>query len=283
MKFEWKCKIWKWRKKCFPSLLFNQRTWWLLSYPETGQQSPLKGVLDLLQQSDLLPALVTLLSLLHLFNCVKIDDTSWMVKVNPDGGALGNVPDFCVDAIEPQLVVGSTPPKTPWLLVFSQPAGSVASPPPCPFKGDSDNHPSWIFNFPVGAEAQDTFFAKNLEWREKEKNSWTQRNKHNIQISDCCIKFTWGTCSYLSGLSRTGQVTSSVLRDTLDPPCVIHSILLAVLSSRESLIQSVGCGENAPITSRTGSCRNHSWKSVKWLFLHFRRSALHVGSGMFGS
>jgi len=36
-------------------------------------------------------------------------------------------------------------------------------------------------------------------------------------------------------------VISSVMRDALDPSSVIHRDLLAVLSSREMLIQSVGC------------------------------------------
>lgn len=49
---------------------------------------------------------------------------------------------------------------------------------------------------------------------------------------------TCGTYSYLSGLSKTGQVTLSVMRATLAPPSVIHSILLAVLSSRVRLNQS---------------------------------------------
>lgn len=65
-----------------------------------------------------------------------------MVKIHPNGGVLGNIPDFIGNTIEPHLVVGSTPPKTPGLFIFSQPAGSVASPSPCPFMGDSDDHPS---------------------------------------------------------------------------------------------------------------------------------------------
>lgn len=53
-----------------------------------------------------------------------------------------------------------------------------------------------------------------------------------------CLDCTCGTYSYLSGLSKTGQVTLSVMRATLAPPSVIHSILLAVLSSRVRLNQS---------------------------------------------
>lgn len=95
------------------------------------------------------------------------------------------------------------------------------------------------------------------------------------------LKPTCGECSYLSGLSRTGQVTSSVIRDTLVPLSVIHSILLAVLSSRERLIQSVVIwGDLQAKTMGWGNLRN---KKAKNSFLRFRRSALHVGSGRFGS
>ncbi|KAA8581660.1 hypothetical protein FQN60_003241 [Etheostoma spectabile] len=65
-----------------------------------------------------------------------------MVKVYPNGEALGDVPDFCANAIDPHLVVGSTPPNTPGVFILSQTALSVASPPPRPFVGDSSHHPS---------------------------------------------------------------------------------------------------------------------------------------------
>lgn len=52
------------------------------------------------------------------------------------------------------------------------------------------------------------------------------------------VSFTCGVYSYLSGLSKTGQVTSSVIRVTFAPSSVIHSTLLAVLSSKDKLIQS---------------------------------------------
>lgn len=149
--------------------LFNQETWWLLSHPETRQHPPLEGALNLLQQSDLLPAFAPL-GLLHFFNGIKIEDTSWMIKVYPDGGSLGNIPDFGGNAIEPHLVVASTPPKTPGVFILSQLAGSVASPPPCIFIGDSDDHPSWVFHFPVSSEAQYSFFTKYLKVKIREWN-----------------------------------------------------------------------------------------------------------------
>lgn len=115
---------------------FAQDTRRLLPEPETRQHPPFKGALHLLQQPDL-P-----LSLLYFLHCIKTDDTCRLVQVNPDPGALGNVPDFFGAATGPHLVVRPTPPKTPGLIVFSQPAGSVAGPPPCSLIGDSDNHPS---------------------------------------------------------------------------------------------------------------------------------------------
>ena len=58
----------------------------------------------------------------------------------------------------------------------------------------------------------------------------------NIQtaMSHC----TCGEYSYRSGLSKTGQVRSSVIRATLEPASPIHRALLAVLSSMERLNQS---------------------------------------------
>lgn len=78
---------------------------------------------------------------------------------------------------------------------------------------------------------------------------------------------------------------SSVRRDTLDAPCATHSSLLAVLSSRERWIQS---GTNEPPTHQpTNQTTNQQTnkqqlKEPEPVSLHFRSSALHVGSGMSG-
>lgn len=139
--------------------LFNKPAGGILSYPETGHHSSLKGRLNLLQQLGLLLFLRPLSLLLHH---VKLHDAGWVIQVHPDGAAVGNVPDFHVVAVEPQLIGRPTPTQTPGVLVLSQPAGPVASPPACPFVDNANNHPSGVFHLPVGSEVLDAFFAKNL-------------------------------------------------------------------------------------------------------------------------
>lgn len=131
-----------------------------------------------MQQSGPLSVFASV-SLRRFFDGVKVDETGRVVEVHPDGGALGNVPDVCVVAVEPQLVAGAAPPETPGLVVFSQPALSVAPPPPGPLAGDSGDHPSRTLDLPVSSDARDCLFAKDLgDGRRGISSAW------NIRRSD---------------------------------------------------------------------------------------------------
>ncbi len=108
-----------------------------------------------MNQSDLLGAV------LSIFDLEKLDDASWLVSVDADGGTEGSL-EFNVISVVPDLVAGSGPAHTPWQVILSQPTRAILNFPPCAFTHCPNHHPASEVHLPVPTTAQKTLFTQNL-------------------------------------------------------------------------------------------------------------------------
>lgn len=76
------------------------------AHPETREELLLETGCKPMNQSDLLGAV------LSIFDQEKLDDASWLVSVDADGGTEGSL-EFDVLSIVPDVVAGSGPSHTP--------------------------------------------------------------------------------------------------------------------------------------------------------------------------
>lgn len=115
-------------------LLFDQAAG-LCAHPETWDQLLPEGALHLLQKLDLPGCSRTPL------HGVEVEDARWLVQVDADGGAQGDVGDLHTLAFVPGVVAGAAPAEAPGLFIFSKATRTLAVPPPGALVRHADNHP----------------------------------------------------------------------------------------------------------------------------------------------